>query len=198
MKKFLICFIAVIISYLFYSCSCNCKTERTNEIPQALVKKSNEFIISKVGQIFFDKYISIDLARTKLSASNYEMVYDFYIPEKSFVKSKIKFTFDSTGNINEQREIIGIPNCIEDSTSCVFNIDEIAAKEIAVKNGLEKGIKDWKVGFLWNEKYKKYVWHILSTSFEKQTSEGFRGSGKELIINSYNGEILEFNDWNIR
>ena len=64
-------------------------------------------------------------------------------------------------------------------------------------SGLEKGIKPWKTGFLWNPNLKQYTWHILSTSSESQSSEGFRGNGKEIIIDPNSGLVLEMNDWHV-
>lgn len=80
---------------------------------------------------------------------------------------------------------------------CDFNITEEKAIKIATDNGLEKGIKPWKTGFIWDPNLKQYTWHILSTSSESKSSEGFRGNGKEIIIDPNSGLVLEMNDWHV-
>ena len=126
------------------------------------------------------------------------MVYRIYIPEKPYVNNRITFTVDSVGNVIKERDIIGIPNCIIHPSQCDWNFDREAVIAIAEKYGLEKGIKDWQVGFIWNPERQIYVWHILSTLREMKGDYGYRGSGKEMIIDPVSGDILALNDWNVR
>jgi hypothetical protein len=94
-------------------------------------------------------------------------------------------------------EIFGIPLCNEFPEDCLFKIDQDSVHQIALQYGLELGIKPWKLGFLYDVVYKKYVWHVLSTLTENEGEYGYRASGKELIIDPSNGEIIKVNNWKI-
>ena len=198
MKKIALLTIALLAGFLFYSCSClSCNSNEEANVPLEVLEKADSFIISKTSEKFFNSYIAIDFFRTKHTAPYYEMVYRLFIPEKSYVDALIKFTVDSVGNIVEERDVIGIPNCGYHPEECDFKIDEQTARQIATDHGLKKGIKEWKVGFIWNAKYDKYVWHVLSTLEEMEGEFGYRAKGEEAIINPSTGEVIALNDWNI-
>jgi len=198
MKKIILFATALLVGFLIYSCSClSCSSKEEANVPLDVLEKADSFIVSITGEQFFKNYITADFFRTKHTAPNYEMVYRLYIPEKSYVDAPIKFTVDSVGNVVKNRDIIGIPNCRFYPMECEFSIDEQAARKIAKKNGLHEGIKEWKVGFIWNAKYEKYVWHILSTLEEMEGEFGYRAKGREAIIDPSNGEVIALNDWNI-
>ena len=126
------------------------------------------------------------------------MAYRLYVPEKPYVNTVITFSVDSIGNVVKKRDIIGIPNCKEKPTDCNWRVDRKSAVSIAERYGLEKGIKDWQVGFIWNPERQIYVWHILSTTREFSGDFGYRGSGKEMLIDPVFGDVIALNDWNIR
>ena len=198
MKKTSLIVTALLVGFLIYSCSClTCGSKEEANVPLEVLEKANSFIVSKTGEQFFQDYITTDFYRTKHTPPYFEMVYSLYIPEKSYVDVLIKFTVDSVGNVVKNRDIIGIPNCYYYPQECEFNIDEQTARQVATDNGLEEGIKEWKVGFIWNAKYGKYVWHLLSTLEEMEGEFGYRAKGKEVIIDPSNGEVIALNDWNI-
>jgi hypothetical protein len=126
------------------------------------------------------------------------MAYQLYMPEKPFVNTTITFTVDSVGKVVKNRDIIGIPNCRTKPSECNWQIDKEGAIQIAKRYGLEKGIKDWQVGFIWNPERQIYVWHILSTIREFSGDFGYRGNGKEMLIDPVFGDVLALNDWKIR
>jgi len=198
MKKTLLIVTVLLAGFLIYSCSClTCGSKEEANVPLEVLEKADSFIVSKTGDEFFNSYITVDFFRTKHTEPYYEMVYSLYIPEKSYVDALIKFTVDSVGNVVKKRDIIGIPNCRYYPQECEFIIDELAARQIAIENGLEVGIKEWKIGFIWNAKYGIYVWHILSTLEEMEGEFGYRAKGKEAIISPSTGEVIALNDWNI-
>ena len=187
------------VYFLSYSCSCStCTKKEEVNIPDHILKNANNFVISKTGEEFYNKYITPDFTNTKITPPYYEMYYRMYIPEKPYVNNKIYFTMDSTGNVVEKNDILGIPECLKSPSRCDWQIDKSQAIEIAKRNNLEEGIKDWQVGFIWNPERKIYVWHILSTIREFQGEFGYRGSGKEMIIDPVTGELLAVNDWHIK
>ena len=186
------------IGFVITSCSCSsCSKEELAEVPLDVLNKANSFITSKTGEEFFNKYITPDFARTKHVPPYYDMVYRLFVPEKPYVNSLIKFSIDSLGRIEKKRDILGIPNCVQNPAQCDWQIDEDAAKLIAEKYGLEKGVKDWQVGFIWNPERQIYVWHVLSTIREFEGDFGYRANGKEMIIDPVSGDVLAFNDWKI-
>lgn len=203
MKKMIAIKITILIvffglSIITYSCSCsNASMNDQNKIPASVVKSSDNYIISKTGKEFFNKYISQDFDKSLSIPPDYFMVYKLFIPEKPFVDSEIRFTVDSLGNVAKQKEIVGIPDCTTDPANCNFIVDEKSARDIASEAGLEKGIKDWKTQFYWDSNYNKYVWKVLSTLNEKEGEFGYRGSGIELLIDPNSGKILSKNEWKV-
>lgn len=203
-KSFLIFqFIQIAIIIFFFSLlinSCNCVPCRENEeaqIPLSVLNKADQFIISKTGDDFFKKYITADFSQSKHIAPNYLMIYKFYMPEKPFVDELIRFTVDSTGKVLTQYEVVGIPDCNNNPMDCDFVVDEKIAKQIATKNSLPKGIKDWKVDFTWEAKYNKYVWKIISTKKETVLQDHDRAEGEFIIIDPSNASILEKESWKV-
>ncbi len=186
-------------AFIFYSgCSCKpCSEQEESQIPLGVLKKADQFIVYKTGDEFFKKYITADFFQSKHIAPNYLMVYRLYMPEKPFVDELIRFTLDSTGKVLTQYEVVGIPNCNNDPINCDFVVDEKIAKQIATENGLVKGITDWKIDFIWNNSYNKYVWEIISTTKQSKTDQYNRAEGEKIIIDSNNASMLSKDTWRI-
>lgn len=183
--------------FLIVSCSgSNCKKNFTG-IPPEILEKADQFIILKTGDEFFNKYIKPDEPVSTRLASGYLLIYKFHIPEKPFVEGLIRFTLDEEGKVLPEYEISGIPGCVNSPIDCSFNINKLTAINIAKQYGLESGIKEWDVKFLWNAQFEKYVWYVITTLKESEGGHGKRASGKEMIIDSGNGEILTVNDWRV-
>jgi len=189
----------IISAFIFYSgCSCKpCSEQEESQIPLEVLKKADQFIISKTGNDFLKKYITADFSQSKHITPNYLMVYKLYMPEKSFVDELIRFTVDSTGKILTQYEIVGTPDCNVNPMDCDFVVDEKIAKQIANEYGLPKGIKDWKIDFVWDSKYNKYVWEILSTIKENKSEDYYRAEGEKIIIDANNSSVLSKDNWKI-
>jgi hypothetical protein len=199
MKSLKILSLLIILTAIIYSCSCsNCSKQEEAVVPVNVLNKANAFIISKTGGEFFNNYITPDFVRIKHSPPYYEMAYNLYIPEKPYVNAVITFSVDSIGNVVKKRDIIGIPTCNNEPADCNWQIDKESAIHFAKRYGLEKGIKDWNVGFIWNPERQIYVWHILSTDREFKGDFGYKANGKEMIIDPVNGDLLALNDWHIR
>ena len=194
--KILAAGLTLIASLTFYACSCSCSDSQST-IPERVLRNSNNFIISKVGKDFFDKYIKPDIQNTKEINSKYYMVYSFKIPDKPYVDTKIKFTADTMGLVVDRANVVGLPECLSHPEKCQFNIDEAQAKKIAAQNNFKRGIKDWKVEFKWEPKYDQYVWSILSTFEEAQSSFGFRGNGEIMLIDPNSGEVISNDTWRV-
>jgi len=179
-------------------CHCvPCSEKEETQIPLDILKKTDQFIISKTGDDFFKKYITVDFSQSKHIPPNYLMVYKFYMPQKSFVDEVIRFNVDSVGNVLKQYEVVGIPDCNASLMDCDFVVDEKIAKQIATENSLSKGIKDWKVDFVWNSKYNKYVWEIIATTKESKNEYNTRAEGEKIIIDANNSSVLSKDSWKI-
>ena len=191
--------ILISFSLLINGCNCiPCNEKEEAQIPLDVLKKADQLIISKTGDEFFKKYITADFFQSKYIAPNYLLVYKFYMPEKPFVDELIRFTVDSTGKILTQYEVVGIPDCNVNQMDCVFVVDDKIAKQIATENGLPKGIKDWKVDFVWEAKYNKYVWQLFSTLKESKGDFGYRADGEQIVIDPNNASVIYQDRWQIK
>lgn len=185
-------------SFLFAAC-CTCGNVNIADvdIPEKLQKKADEFIISKTGKEFFNNYIKPDYNKITEVKDGYLMVYSFSIPDKEGIDGEIRFLIDSLGNIKKDREIVGIPDCKSNSENCDFKISKDEAINLAQRAGLEEGIKDWEVKFLWSTEYEKYTWQIRTTLSETKGTEYYRGSGKIMLVEPGNGNIIETKEWRV-
>ena len=211
-----------LFSFPFYSCSDIIEIEENPQIkigdPQAIpvisdsiIYKANSFVISKVGEQFFNSYIKYDSENSKFSPADsfcienpsscadfllkphYYFVYSFKISENEFVDEIIELVTDTLGNVVSSREPFGIPQCPDNN--CWDNFPLIARDEaisIAQNNGFEDGISEWSVTFhFYANEYNNYVWQISNTMYQSDSES----SGKSLIIEAGNGEIIESINW---
>jgi hypothetical protein len=180
-------------------------------IPDSIITKANNFIISKVGEQFFNSYIKYDLEKSRYSPADsfciehpsscaefllkphYYFVYNFIIPEKDYVDEIIEFVTDTNGNVVPSREAYGIPRCM--NNNCWENfplIEKDEAITIAQNNGLEEGIKDWIVSFhFYAGEFENYVWEVSNTLYQSSSESG----GKTLLIDASNGEVIQSSNW---
>ncbi len=186
----------VSLTVLFSSCSGN-KENPAREIPKNILDKANNFIVSKTGSDFFNDNFKIDYSAFKSFKGGYRLNYIFQLKDKPYIKQNISISFDSTGNILFTDEIKKIPNLKEQPEKFLFTVSKDDAIKIAENAGLEKGIKEWSVKLEWNENYGIYTWNIISTFSEFKNSAGFRSKGKEIIIDSNSGKILDTKLWQI-
>lgn len=197
--SFSISIIIILMSVsLLTSCKCRaCEDKEEGTVPLEVLTKADSFIVASTGKDFFQNYITPDFARTRYTPPYYEMAYKFFMPDKPYVNATIKFTVDSTGNVLKNRDIIGVPRCKNFPIQCDFNIDEQTAKQIASNMGLEEGVREWDIGFMWDFKFEQYVWRFLSTLKEFGGEENYKASGQEMIIDPNTGDVLALNDWRI-
>ena len=204
-KSFFLNFVvalSVLVSFIdiVFLAGCKCRTCTDQEeatVPLEVLAKADSFITETTGREFFQKYITADFFRTKLTPPYYELAYKLFMPEKPFVNVTIRFTVDSLGNVMKDRDIIGIPRCENHPDECNFNIDEETARLIATEMKLKEGVREWDAVFLWDLKLQKYVWKILSTLTESGEEENYKASGQEIVIDPNTGEVLALNNWNL-
>jgi len=190
-------FAPIIISSLLFAACCNCGKINKTGSPEEIQKKADLFVISKTGEEFFTKYIKADYDKTTQIKDGYLMVYSFSIPEREGINGEIRFSIDSLGNVQTNKEVVGIPDCLSTPGNCDFNISGDEVKNIARQAGFEEGIKDWEVDFVWSNDHKKYLWQIRATTSETKGTEFYRGSGKFMLIDPNNGTVIETKDWRV-
>lgn len=175
-------------------------------ISPSIIKKSDEFLISKLGEEFFIKYVILDRRSTQFNLADqfciknpsgcssylqkpyYLMVYTLRMRGKSFVNVSLEFALDEDGKLIIERDVVGVPNCVADSGECVFAIDESQAQEIAKKAAFSNDSSNWKTDFTWHGgNLNTYVWTV-SNNFGKSM-------GQTVIIDANTGEVLDINDW---
>jgi hypothetical protein len=188
--------IIIFSSLVFAACCTGSSISREGNIPEQLQVKAEEFIISKTGEAFFDKNIQPDFKKTIKINDGYLMVYNFFIPDKE-IEGVIRFSIDTLGNVNRDKEIVGIPDCKLNPGDCLFSISKKEAVNIAASSGLDKGVKEWNVKFTWNMTHNKYLWDITSTLKESKGNGFHRAAGKTLLIDPNSGEIIDTNQWQI-
>jgi|SRR5690554_1071350 len=187
--------ITIIFSSLLFAACCTCgnSTLQGDKIPESIKSKADSFIISKTGEDFFNNYIKPDYDNTTKIKNGYLMVYNFSMSSKEGVEGIIRFSIDTLGNVQNDKEIAGIPDC--SSNKCDYKISRDEAKSIAKNSGLDEGIKEWDVEFTWDNKYQNYVWQVRSTLTESKDTG--RSSGKTVLIEPVNGNVLDIKEWRI-
>ena len=166
-------------------------------VPRLILKKADNFVISKTGNTFFKKYISLDSSITKPIKEGFFIRYNYRRQEYPFVNEPIYFTLDSNGNILKKYGVVGIPNCLFEPEECEYKIDSAAAVRIGEIAKLPKGVKPWDVNFRWSSEQNRYVWHIIVTTKELGTGKNYKAEGIELLINPSDGEIIKKSKWKI-
>jgi hypothetical protein len=160
-----------------------------------------------VGQDFFNKYIKIDYDQSKYHPEGaafsqrpyYLMVYSFKMPEKPFIDELMDFAVDTDGDVILERDVMGIPDGINNPTECIFPIDEAEAIQIAKNAGLEDGITDWETSFHWaGGAFKTYVWTVENTLAATPYGQDYSASGKVVVIDANSGEVKDTSVWAIQ
>ena len=112
------------------------------------------------------------------------------MPERLFVNGSIEFAVDAASNVIVEREVMGIPDIINNPSEGNFPIDAAGAIQIAKNAGLEDGIAGWENSFHWyGGDLKTYVWtaqNTLSTS----SGQGYSANGNGVVIDARSGKAL--------
>lgn len=201
-KLLFITLITMISIIYFAGCSCSSCGQQNSEvvevqIPDSIFSAGDKFIIHKTGEEFFGEYIHRDFINSKEHENFYELIYRFKIVEKGYVDERIQFFVDKKGNVLQEHDIVGIPDCWKDSRNCEFIIDKERAVEIANENNLDEGVREWDISFRWSHEHGKYVWHILTTINEIGSGDFYKANGKEIFIHPYDGTVIQIRSWRI-
>ncbi|MEK6974054.1 MAG: PepSY domain-containing protein [Nanoarchaeota archaeon] len=111
------------------------------------------------------------------------------IGEKEYSTNLVSVILDPNLNVVRTE---GVVDCVSNSKLCDFRITESEAIEIAKKNGVKGSKLDVQINY--NLNFKKYIWGI--TAYEDSDAEnGIRAFGKTIIIDSYDGKVLQISDF---
>jgi len=191
-----------------------CKYYHITPLPPEIIDAGNRFIISRVGPDFFNNSINFNRNKSRyyppnqmclqdpdncsafLLHSHYLMVYDIKIPQIPQCDEFIEFVLDSIGNIIEERDVFGLPDCVNNPGECLFPVDEAQAISIATNAGLEEGIKPWIIDFYWyGWDLRTFVWSVKNTLYEKSEGNEYYANGKIVVIDANSGEVLRIDSW---
>lgn len=184
--------------------------------PSHILDAANQFVISQVGEEFFNDNVEIDkhwcrfypplesCLDSPFNCAAY--LLDYYYKLQYYIKSPnipepgglIEIIMDTTGAIYYPRNgIEGLPDCIKNPGECQFPISEADALEIA-RNQLEGEITYSYVKFFWTSLYEQtYIWEVRCTVRveNSQSQSGFSSSNQIVVIDANSGVVLAINGW---
>jgi len=183
------------------------------QVPDCILEKSNQIVISRLGKAFFREHVLFQPALSSyneadpycvqdptncaefLSKPYYRMVYSFSVPDLPGTDLSAEFFVDVAGNLVSGAAIDGLPNCVRDRKECTFAVtDQALAIEIAEKADLEPGLDEWRTHFHWYAgELNTYVWTVENTlTIDKSTGES---SGRTIVIDANSGTVLQIGGW---
>lgn len=128
---------------------------RIATVPTIFKLKVDSAIISRTGNNIYHKYFLFDSLKSGLYPGNkdylqldptkysyylglahYNVIYFFVIPKKPWEKVALSWHLDSLGNFIKGHFPEKLPDCISDSSNCLFEVDSLEAISIAKDNGI--------------------------------------------------------------
>ena len=170
------------------------------EVPNSIIDKSNQYIISKVGLNFFNEHFTLNKSYYYQSyesclnfgglyckSSNdsypyYHLIYSFNVPLDNNITEVVRLLLDINGNIIYEPGTTEIPDCSVNANECNFPIDEKTALEIAAR----ESVINEHANFFWQYEYNTYVWGVNPVISKDDI--GTRGVG--ILIDANSGEVL--------
>lgn len=200
MRKYILTITVAAFIILFQACSC--KTCGDNgeyyNVPDKIITKADQFVISKTGQDFYNAYLHFNYEESRRIDNRYYLVYNMRDLDREYVDELIYFSADTNGVVLKDYEVVGIPDCNSDPDKCRFELTRDQAIDIAENEGITEGKAGREVSFRWSSEFNSYVWHILSTEQESGTEDTYKANGSEIILSPADGTILAKRTWNIR
>jgi hypothetical protein len=128
---------------------------RIAAVPGIIKLKVDSAIIARTGNKLYNKYFRFDSSKSGLYPGNkdylqlntteyayylgfphYDVIYFFVIPQKPWEKVALTWHLDSLGNFIKDHFPDQLPDCISDTSNCLFEIDSLEAIKIAKDNGI--------------------------------------------------------------
>lgn len=203
-KKRLICLLIIIVSSSVIAQSTLSCREVIND---NIIRKTEEYIKSKVGDKFFSANFNLDSSKSyyrefrqvdnqlpckeRLKSPHFVIVYHLNDSDKEVDPLLIEFYTDTSGIMISECNTSSLPDCPEQNCWDYFpNISKDSAFSIAETAGLKDGIKEWSVSLEYFN--NEIVWQIKNYLVFNDED---LSSGELLYINTKNGLIMERSGW---
>jgi len=182
---------------LVIGCTCPCQRVNRieNRIPEVIVNQGIGYIVNISGEDFYNRFVSLNTQKSRFNGNFFELYFEMTPHLEGAEPYVIAMNVDTTGNLLPYQTPDGVPDCLKNPEKAIFKIDKEHAKQIALGNKLEKGVKDWLIEFSWEPKYNRYLWKITATFSETNNTNGTRADGKIMMIAPDTGQVLESNKW---
>ena len=175
-------------------------------IPDDVLSSADEYVISEVGQAFFDSCMTLSPGLSChrplegainpnspdwLQYPRYVVIYKLRIPGRSFVDELVVVNIREDGRwFEDVAHDEGLPDCVSQPGECEFPIDEAMAVEIARGAGLQDGRKPWVADFRWfGHDHQTYAWQIRN--------ELGQSHGEFVLVDANDGAVIEKNTWRV-
>ncbi|MFA4906882.1 MAG: PepSY domain-containing protein, partial [archaeon] len=167
--------------------------------PQDLKKSADEYIISQVGQEYFDRYFEylgdkpypedVPDSNSRILQYNHRIAVGDY---NENIRITVWFNLrDGAWEIGNGygTDAEGLPDCVSEKAKCMpFGVTQERAVEIARENGAFDGAEKYAAGIhYYYGDVQSYVWDI--TTFKSALN------GKTAIIDLNSGKLISISDW---
>jgi hypothetical protein len=186
---------------------------QSTKAPPELADSAWSHLARYVGPLFakrclsrgdLEGYVEHASALDPGSAPGWRFYYRLKVPEARWVREQVAVTVDLQGRLTPKYDkhgrfiqfsgIDGIGNCARNPSLCKFPIDREAAIRIAKRNGLERGLAPWEVGFNWyHSESGRFIWHVSNTL--QMDPDSCSGSGKSILIDANDGHVYQRSGW---
>ncbi|KPJ59796.1 MAG: hypothetical protein AMJ46_09915 [Latescibacteria bacterium DG_63] len=182
-----------------------------DSFPKVVLEESLKLVASRTGERFCRDNIRFDRSASQVLSGLpsgmaeairahpelawmpcFRMRYRLSVPESPWVDGRIEFFVDKTGHLLPGLPVIGIPDCVHDSSECRFPINKARAFQLARKAGLAEGVRPWEASFHWkagsatDPAFGTYVWSVSNTTYASGRSEG----GQVMRIDANSGQVV--------
>jgi hypothetical protein len=177
-------------------------------IPDSVVASADEYVISKVGEAFFECCLTWSPALSSFEPLDphnvgrwnlpdwsrwprYVIIYRMRVPGKPFVDELVVVNIGKDGRwFEDESSDEGLPGCVSDPAECEFPIDAADAFEIALEAGLQAGTQPWESDFRWSGlPMQTYVWEVRNELAPLR--------GEYALIDANDGTVLGMGEWSV-
>jgi len=130
-------------------------------VPERIAQASEAFVKSRIGEERFNK--NVLYSRGELDRDGHWAISFIYRIDSIDERLTFGLVMSSDPNIEEPLKVLGIPDCVSDSTECHFPFPRSVAVQIAQAAGLKDSVRPLKVSLYWRTDPGTYAWEIMST-----------------------------------
>ena len=162
-------------------------------VPPEIVRAAWEFLGDKAGEDFCQSYVVYDSLESRrvvppedASRAPWSRIrFHLRSLEEPLIKGEINFSLDDSGELLEEQNSWGIPQCDERIGGCDLEVSSEQAKELACSAGLDPGIGGYSVEFHFSGTHQRYYWIVTATYERTETYE----RGQVATVNTQSGSV---------